>query len=104
MDWSTDECQVVSTKSNHSSVSDTASFPINCRPRWLVARSQPRDRRIAGSKPIPLKDPPCMGPVTLNHISSGKRPPAGVAWKFGEGCQLRCRPRHLTAFKDVRPK
>ncbi|GBM45016.1 hypothetical protein AVEN_98869-1 [Araneus ventricosus] len=27
--------------------------------------------------------------------------PVGVAWKFGEGgCQLRCRPRHLTEVQN----
>ncbi|GBO45457.1 hypothetical protein AVEN_161492-1 [Araneus ventricosus] len=29
----------------------------------LVARSRPRDWRVAGSKPDSTEDPPCMGPV-----------------------------------------
>ncbi|GBM21154.1 hypothetical protein AVEN_5466-1 [Araneus ventricosus] len=31
---------------------------------------------------------------------SGKGLPAGVARKFVESCQLRCRPRHLTAVQN----
>ncbi|GBM42452.1 hypothetical protein AVEN_139887-1 [Araneus ventricosus] len=42
----------------------------------------------------------------LHHMHWVKRPPIGVAWKFGEGCELRCRPRHLTVVQnyEVREK
>ncbi|GBM26083.1 hypothetical protein AVEN_12844-1 [Araneus ventricosus] len=42
------------------------------------------------------------------HVKSvrAKCPPVGIVRKFGEGSQLRCRPRHLTAIQNykVRPK
>ncbi|GBO12034.1 hypothetical protein AVEN_241308-1 [Araneus ventricosus] len=52
----------------------------------LVARSRLWGRRAPGSKPDSTEDPPCMGP--LLHAKSyvvAKRPPVGVACKFGEG-------------------
>ncbi|GBL80318.1 hypothetical protein AVEN_90487-1 [Araneus ventricosus] len=46
------------------------------------------------------------GPLHVKSYVVVKRPQVGVTWKFGEGCQLRCRPRHLTAVQnyEVRPK
>ncbi|GBO05857.1 hypothetical protein AVEN_151555-1 [Araneus ventricosus] len=39
----------------------------------------------------------------LLHAKSyvvAKRPLVGVAWTLGEGCQLSCRPRHLTVVQN----
>ncbi|GBL78722.1 hypothetical protein AVEN_79155-1 [Araneus ventricosus] len=47
----------------------------------LVVRSRPLDRRVAGSKP----DSTAWGLLHANSHAMAKRPPAGVAWKLGEG-------------------
>ncbi|GBM44033.1 hypothetical protein AVEN_223163-1 [Araneus ventricosus] len=67
-------------------------------------------RWVPGSKPDSTKTLPCMcfSPCLL-HVKSCtviKRPPDGVARKFGEGtwCQLRLRPRHLTAVQNYKSK
>ncbi|GBM25987.1 hypothetical protein AVEN_223121-1 [Araneus ventricosus] len=49
----------------------------------LVVRSRLWGRRAPGSKPDSTEDPPCMGHVKSYVVV--KRPPVGVAWKFGEG-------------------
>ncbi|GBM92883.1 hypothetical protein AVEN_205215-1 [Araneus ventricosus] len=71
----------------------------------LVVRSRPRDRRAPGSKPDSTEDPPYMGPTTRQIILSVQTP---FRWCGAEvwRCQLRCRPRHLTAVQndEVRPK
>ncbi|GFY07406.1 hypothetical protein TNCV_5085911 [Trichonephila clavipes] len=36
-------------------------------------------------------------PPLSNHYD---RPLVGVVWRLGEGCQLRCRPRHLTMVQN----
>ncbi|GFT76474.1 hypothetical protein TNCV_3022501 [Trichonephila clavipes] len=58
------------------------------------------------SKLVPLK---IHREENLMHIKivKLKRPPVGVVWNpgekgasSGEGCQLRCHPRHLTMFQN----
>ncbi|GBN36750.1 hypothetical protein AVEN_29507-1 [Araneus ventricosus] len=67
-----------------------------------ASASGPEDPR-----PDSTEDPPCMGPAARQIIRSGQTSSrwCGVeAWR--RGCQLRCRPRHLSAFQnyEVRPK
>ncbi|GBL77041.1 hypothetical protein AVEN_12692-1 [Araneus ventricosus] len=64
-------------------------------------------RRVPGSIPDSNENPPCMWVwCTLNLTSWAKSPPAAVVRRFGEGCQLRCRPLDLTKVQnyEVRPK
>ncbi|GBN87709.1 hypothetical protein AVEN_131809-1 [Araneus ventricosus] len=73
----------------------------------LVVRSRLWGRRAPGSRPDSTEDPPCMGPVARQIVRSGQTSSrwCGVeVWRGG--CQLRCRPRHLTAVQnyEVRPK
>ncbi|GBL96376.1 hypothetical protein AVEN_43698-1 [Araneus ventricosus] len=72
----------------------------------LVVRSRPRGRRVPGSKSDSSEDPPLMGSLHGKLYVVAKCRPVGVVRKFGEGCQLRCRPRHLTEFENykVSPK
>ncbi|GBN08687.1 hypothetical protein AVEN_203079-1, partial [Araneus ventricosus] len=49
---------------------------------------------------MPLKTRRAWGLLHAKSYAVAKRPPVGVAWKFGEGCQLRCRPRHLTVVQN----
>ncbi|GBM28137.1 hypothetical protein AVEN_224194-1 [Araneus ventricosus] len=73
----------------------------------LVVRSRPWGRRAPGSRPDSTEDPPCMGPAARYIIRSGQTSSrwCGVEVRRG-GCQLRCRPRHLTEVQnyEVRPK
>ncbi|GBM48342.1 hypothetical protein AVEN_37800-1 [Araneus ventricosus] len=72
----------------------------------LVVRSRPRGRRVAGPKPDSTEDPPCMGPVARQIIRSGQTSSRWCGWLVWRGgCQLRHRPRHLTAVQnyEVRP-
>ncbi|GBM72703.1 hypothetical protein AVEN_67283-1 [Araneus ventricosus] len=48
----------------------------------LVVRSRPQDRKAADSKPDSTEDPPCMH---AKSYAVAKRPPVGVARKFGAG-------------------
>ncbi|GBN29884.1 hypothetical protein AVEN_178989-1 [Araneus ventricosus] len=73
----------------------------------LVGRARLRGRRVPGSKPDSTEDPPCIGPVEREIIRRGPNV-LPLVW-FGSlerGCQLRCRPRHLTEIQndEVRPK
>ncbi|GBN94810.1 hypothetical protein AVEN_105148-1 [Araneus ventricosus] len=61
------------------------SILINRGRGGLVARSRPRDWRVAGPKPDSTEVPPCMGPLHPKSYVVAKRPPVGVAWKLGEG-------------------
>ncbi|GBM63673.1 hypothetical protein AVEN_112837-1 [Araneus ventricosus] len=57
--------------------------------------------------PIPPKIRRVWGLLPLKSYVVPKRPPVGVVRKLGKGrCQLRRRPRHLTAVQNdaVRPK
>ncbi|GBL93949.1 hypothetical protein AVEN_76680-1 [Araneus ventricosus] len=62
-----------------------------------------RGRRVPDLKLDSTEDPPCMWACCrLNNTQSAKRPPAVVERKFWRGgCQLRCRPNHLTAVQNV---
>ncbi|GBM31184.1 hypothetical protein AVEN_242600-1 [Araneus ventricosus] len=51
----------------------------------LVVRSRPRDRRPQAQNPIPPKIRRVWGQLHAKSYVVAKRPPAGVAWKFGEG-------------------
>ncbi|GBN17487.1 hypothetical protein AVEN_218876-1 [Araneus ventricosus] len=59
-------------------------LPTSSRPRWPVVRSWLWGRMVPGSKPIPLQ---IRRVWDLLHAKMyvAKRPPVGVAWKFGEG-------------------
>ncbi|GBL96912.1 hypothetical protein AVEN_182501-1 [Araneus ventricosus] len=73
--------------------------------RWHSGKVSALGLRVPDSKSSYTKDPPCM--LQVKSYLVAKRPPVGVVWKFGEeGCQLRCRPRHLTAVRnyEVCPK
>ncbi|GBM93021.1 hypothetical protein AVEN_219835-1 [Araneus ventricosus] len=72
-------------------------------PRWPSGRVSALGPE--GSKPDSTEDP-CMGLLHTQSYVVAKRPPVGVAWKFGEGVPAQCRPRHLTVFQnyEVRPK
>ncbi|GBL87933.1 hypothetical protein AVEN_192093-1 [Araneus ventricosus] len=67
----------------------------------LMVRSRPRGRRVPGSKPVSTEEQPCTlntsGPNVLPLVRCGS---------LERGCQLRCRPRHLTTFQndEIRPK
>ncbi|GBO45686.1 hypothetical protein AVEN_81945-1 [Araneus ventricosus] len=68
------------------------------RPRWPGL-----DLGTGGSQvrnPIPPKIRRVWGLLHDESYVVAKRPPVGVRRKFGEGCQLRCRPRHLTAVQN----
>ncbi|GFW32922.1 hypothetical protein TNCV_1774871 [Trichonephila clavipes] len=50
-----------------------------------------------------VEHPPCRGGQCMPKMSRAllKSSPIGVMWKLGEeGCQLRCRPRHLTKVQN----
>ncbi|GBL81362.1 hypothetical protein AVEN_165496-1, partial [Araneus ventricosus] len=72
----------------------------------LVVGSRPRDRRVAFRNPIPLKIRRVWG---LLHAKSYGSVQTSSRWCGAEvwrgGCQLGCRPRHLTAVQnyEVRP-
>ncbi|GBN64508.1 hypothetical protein AVEN_114426-1 [Araneus ventricosus] len=73
----------------------------------LVVRFRLWGRRVPGPRPDSTEDPPCMGPAARQIIRSGQTSSrwCGVeVWRGG--CQLRCRPRHLTEVQnyEVRPK
>ncbi|GBM41322.1 hypothetical protein AVEN_241482-1 [Araneus ventricosus] len=51
----------------------------------LEVRCRPRRQRVPGSNPDSIEDPSCIGPVERQIIRRCKRPPIGVALKFGEG-------------------
>ncbi|GBN22603.1 hypothetical protein AVEN_243271-1 [Araneus ventricosus] len=94
------------------------------RSRWLVVRCRPRRRRVPGSKPDSVKDPSCIGSIARKLYVRVERPHAGtvptihihrlthgprvhrngraLVWciSLEWGCQLRCRPRHLTAVQN----
>ncbi|GBM33745.1 hypothetical protein AVEN_131648-1 [Araneus ventricosus] len=59
-----------------------------------------RNRSVVGSKPIPLKICLVWG---LLHVKSyiGGSSVLSLVWcgSLERGCQLRCRPRHLTAIQ-----
>ncbi|GBM65278.1 hypothetical protein AVEN_193812-1 [Araneus ventricosus] len=69
-----------------------------------VAKWQGLDPGTGGSQarnPIPLKIRRVWGLLHAKSYIVAKRPPVGVARKFGEGgCQLRCRPRHLIEVQN----
>ncbi|GBM47865.1 hypothetical protein AVEN_91848-1 [Araneus ventricosus] len=51
----------------------------------LVARSRLWGRRFQARNPIPLKIRRVWGLLHAKSYVVAKRPPVGVAWKFGEG-------------------
>ncbi|GBM02036.1 hypothetical protein AVEN_209733-1 [Araneus ventricosus] len=62
---------------------------------------------LQARNPILLKILRVLGLLLAKSHIGVKPPPAGAVQKFGErGCQLRCRPRHLTAVLnyELRPK
>ncbi|GBM90895.1 hypothetical protein AVEN_155328-1 [Araneus ventricosus] len=79
----------------------------NCTCNWpRPVRSRLRSRRAPGLKPDSTEEQPCIWTCfALNYTKWIKRPPAGVEIWRGV-CQLRCRPRHLTAIQndEVRSK
>ncbi|GBM68649.1 hypothetical protein AVEN_262449-1 [Araneus ventricosus] len=56
----------------------------------LVVRSRPRGRRASGLKPDSTEEPPS---AKMSHRLRGAEAWRGV-------CQIRCRPRHLTAIQN----
>ncbi|GBN53543.1 hypothetical protein AVEN_63879-1 [Araneus ventricosus] len=67
----------------------------------LVARSQPRDQRVASSKPDSTEDPLCMGPAARQIIRSDQTPSRWCGAEAWRGrCQLRHYPRHLTMVQN----
>ncbi|GBN07393.1 hypothetical protein AVEN_10064-1, partial [Araneus ventricosus] len=52
----------------------------------LVVRSRLWGQWVPGSRPDSTEDPPCTrGLLHAKSYVVAKRPPAGVAWKLGEG-------------------
>ncbi|GFX47770.1 hypothetical protein TNCV_700241 [Trichonephila clavipes] len=55
------------------------------------------------SSPVPTKNPPCRGQrCTLNLSRAEMSSRLSVVNSGRGGCQLRCRPRHLTIFRKLR--
>ncbi|GBM03599.1 hypothetical protein AVEN_229195-1 [Araneus ventricosus] len=70
----------------------------------LVVGSRPRETRVLASEQDSTEEPSCKRVwCTLNPSGPNVLP---LVWKFGEGCQLGCRPRHLSAIQkyEVFPK
>ncbi|GBO07716.1 hypothetical protein AVEN_37505-1 [Araneus ventricosus] len=62
----------------------------NCTRLW--------SRRVPGSKPDFIEDPPCIGPAARSIIRRGSNVlPLVWCGTLERGFQLRCRPRHLPA-------
>ncbi|GBM47516.1 hypothetical protein AVEN_202707-1, partial [Araneus ventricosus] len=74
---------------------------LRLRPLWpsgKVSVSEPEGSRLKTR--FHRRSPVFVG---LRHAQSDmiQRPSVGVVWKLREGeCQLRCRPRHLTAVQN----
>ncbi|GBN85576.1 hypothetical protein AVEN_124393-1 [Araneus ventricosus] len=62
----------------------------------LVVRSRLRDRKVPGSKP---ESAVCMGMLQVKSYIRAQESSDSVVQKFGEGCRLRCFPRHLRALQ-----
>ncbi|GBM14061.1 hypothetical protein AVEN_209951-1 [Araneus ventricosus] len=62
-----------------------ATFINTIEPEVLVARSRLRDRRSQVRNPIPLKIRRVWDLLHAKSCVVAKRPPAGVARKFGKG-------------------
>ncbi|GBM28718.1 hypothetical protein AVEN_54500-1 [Araneus ventricosus] len=56
--------------------------------RCLMARSRPRDRNAAGSKPDSTEDPPCTGPAALQIT----RPPLVRRGSLKRGAPVQVSP------------
>ncbi|GBO24333.1 hypothetical protein AVEN_75119-1 [Araneus ventricosus] len=86
----------------HRSLEIDINFQSEKEPRWPSRKVGVGGLQVPN--PIPLKIYHARGHVKSYVLA--KRPPVGVAWKFGDGYQLRCRPRHLTKVQnyEVRPK
>ncbi|GBN04805.1 hypothetical protein AVEN_270735-1 [Araneus ventricosus] len=65
--------------------------------RGLVARSRLWGRRVPGSKPDSPKIRRAWGLLHAKSCPVAKRPPVGVAWKFGEGV-----PAHVSSSSSDR--
>ncbi|GBN85570.1 hypothetical protein AVEN_15760-1 [Araneus ventricosus] len=63
----------------------------------LVVRSRLRDQKFPGSKP---ESAVCTGLLQVKSYIRAEESSDSVVQKFGEGCQLRCCPRHLTALQN----
>ncbi|GBN54419.1 hypothetical protein AVEN_63395-1 [Araneus ventricosus] len=68
--------------------------------RCGLAKSQLQDQRVQVRNPIPLKIRRLWGLLHVKPYVVGKRLPAGVVRKFGEGVPAQVSPRHLTAFQN----
>ncbi|GFT03702.1 hypothetical protein TNCV_278641 [Trichonephila clavipes] len=51
-------------------------------------------------EPSTAEDPPCRAGRCSLNMSRLKRLPIGLVWNLGEGCQNRCRPRHLSMVQN----
>ncbi|GBM66922.1 hypothetical protein AVEN_199898-1 [Araneus ventricosus] len=72
----------------------------------LVVGSRLWGRRAPGSKPDSTENPPCMGPASRQIIRSSQMSSRWCSMEdWRRGCQLGCRPHHLTVVKnyEVRP-
>ncbi|GBO08376.1 hypothetical protein AVEN_192485-1 [Araneus ventricosus] len=82
-------------------------FQEKVRPRWSSVSSRLWGRRVRGSKPDSTEDPPCMGPIARQIISTGQTSSRWHGVEVWRGvCHLRRHPRHLTVVQDdeIRPK
>ncbi|GBL72631.1 hypothetical protein AVEN_127887-1 [Araneus ventricosus] len=66
----------------------------------LAIRSLLRSRTVSGSKRESTEDP--SGLLRIKSYVVAKPPKAGVVRKFGEMCQIRCRPRHQVQVQNTR--
>ncbi|GBO43179.1 hypothetical protein AVEN_171536-1 [Araneus ventricosus] len=72
----------------------------------IVVKSLLWDRRFRVQNLIPVKIRCVCDLLHAKAYVVTNLPSFGVAWKFGEGFQLRCRSRHLTVVHnyEVHPK
>ncbi|GBM41672.1 hypothetical protein AVEN_46944-1 [Araneus ventricosus] len=94
---------MIQRKFNFSSA--TVHFQYTFR-RWPSDKIGFGAGRFQVRNPIPLTIHHVWGLLHSKSYIVAKRPPVGVAWKFEGGCQLNCRPRHLTMVQnyEVSPK
>ncbi|GBM58150.1 hypothetical protein AVEN_213035-1 [Araneus ventricosus] len=89
----------LSVPANNMKANDANNVRVKGR-GGLEVRSQPLSRKAPGSKPDLLKIPAHVGLLHAKLYVVGQtssRWCGAEVWKGG--CQLRCRPRHLTVVK-----
>ncbi|GBL80362.1 hypothetical protein AVEN_92272-1 [Araneus ventricosus] len=95
-------------KDRHTCITSKSNATVSWDRSGLVVKSGSRGQSVSGSKPDSTEEPPYKRVWCTSSSSgpTGKCPADGMARMFGEGYQLRCRPRHQSAVEnyEVRPK